>query len=116
MNQVQVVALLNSIEDVPVFYDHADEKTQLPFIEVHVAQGNNFGADDQVYVQGWDFTVDLYTKNKNASLEKVVKDLLKQAGIYWSRAESFISDELCFEIEFTFTVFGDETDPLESGH
>ena len=41
MNQVQVVALLNSIEDVPVFYDHADEKTQLPFIEVHVAQGNN---------------------------------------------------------------------------
>ena len=111
MNQVQVVALLNSLEDVTVYYDHAPESAQLHFVEVHVDQGNNFGADNQVYVQGWDFRVDLYTKNKNSALEKELKDLFNENGIYWSRSEDYISDELCYEIEFTFTVYGDETDP-----
>lgn len=111
MNQVEVIQLLNSLEDVTVYYDHASNP-QLPYLEVHVDQGNNFGADNQVYVQGWDFTVDLYTKNKNNDLEKEVKDLLNGAGIYWSRSESFIDDEACYEIEFTFSVWGDETDPI----
>ena len=111
MNQVQVVALLNTLEDVVVYYDHAPESAQLPFVEVHVDQGNNFGADNQVYVQGWDFAVDLYTKNKNSVLEKELKDLFNAHGIYWSRSEDFLSDELVYEIEFTFTVYGDETDP-----
>ena len=111
MNQVQVVALLNTLEDVVVYYDHAPESAQLPFVEVHVDQGNNFGADNQVYVQGWDFRVDLYTKNKNSELEKELKDLFNENGIYWSRSEDFIPDELVYEIEFTFTVYGDETDP-----
>lgn len=112
MNQVQMIALLNTIEDVTVYYGYTSPATQLPHIVVSVAQGSNFGADNCVYVQGWDFTVDLYTKNKDAETEKIVKDLLNGAGVYWSRTETFYEDEQCWEVEFTFSVLGDETDPI----
>ena len=49
---------------------------------------------------------------KNAELEKLVKDLLNDAGIYWSRSENWLSDEMVYEIEFTFSVWGDEQDPI----
>ena len=107
MNQVQVIALLNTLEDIPVYYDHSKDPVP-PYIEVHVDQGSNFGADNCVYVQGWDFAVDLYTKTKNDELEKLVKDLLNAAGIYWSRSENWLSDEMVYEIEFTFSVWGDD--------
>ena len=112
MDQVQMIALLNSIEDVPVYYGYCDPATPLPHIVVSVDQGRNFGADNCVYVQGWDFTVDLYTKSKDAGLEATVKSVLNNAGVYWSRSESYYSDEACYEIEFTFSVWGDETNPI----
>lgn len=112
MNQVQMVALLNSIEGLPVYYDHASTDKPLPLLTVHVNQGSNFGADNHVYVQGWDFTVDMYTETKNQELEAKVKKVLNDAGVYWSRSEVYLSDELCYEIEFTFSVLGDETNPI----
>ena len=112
MNQVQVITLLHSLDNIPVYYDHTDPATALPYIGVHVDQGSNFGADNHVYVQGWDFTVDLYTKGKSPDTEKLVKDLLNNAGIYWSRSETYLNDEDVYEIEFMFSVWGDEVDPI----
>lgn len=111
MNQVQVVELLNTLTGFTIVYGHSDVQTNLPKIIISIEQGSNFGADNCVYVQGWDFTLDLYTKHKEPETEKKIKDLLNGAGIYWSRSETFYSDELVYEIEFTFTVYGDETDP-----
>ena len=111
MNQVQVVALLNTLTDIKVDYGHSDIQQDLPKIVVSIEQGSNFGADNHVYVQGWDFTLDLYTRDKDPDTEKKVKDLLNGAGIYWNRSETYYDDELVYEIEFTFTVYGDETDP-----
>lgn len=111
MNQVQVVELLNTLQGIAVHYDHSDESAPLPKLEVHVNQGSNFAADNKVYVQGWDFTLDLYTKYKEPATEKLVKDLLNNNGLAWLRSETFLSDENCYEIEFTFSVLGDETDP-----
>jgi len=111
MNQVQVVELLNTLSGFTIKYGYSDVQTDLPKIIISIEQGSNFGADNCVYVQGWDFTLDLYTKTKEPETEKKIKDLLNGAGIYWSRSETFYSDELVYEIEFTFTVYGDEVDP-----
>ena len=111
MNQVQVVQLLNTLTDIKTEYGHTDVTKNLPKICISIEQGSNFGADNHVYVQGWDFTLDLYTKDKDPATEKKVKDLLNGAGIFWERSETYYSDEAVYEIEFTFSVLGDETDP-----
>ena len=56
--------------------------------------------------------MDLYTKGKSPDTEKLVKDLLNNAGIYWSRSETYLNDEDVYEIEFMFSVWGDEVDPI----
>lgn len=111
MNQVQVVQLLNTLTDIKTVYGHTDVTKDLPKIVISIEQGSNFGADNHVYVQGWDFTLDLYTADKDPTAEKKIKDLLNGAGIYWERSEAYYSDEAVYEIEFTFSVLGDETDP-----
>lgn len=112
MNQVQVVQQLNTLEGIRVHYDHSDPAEPLPKIEVHIEQGSNFAADNRVYVQGWDFTIDLYTEGKDTAVEKQVKDLLDSIDVYWTRSENYLNDESCYEIEFNFSVMGDESDPL----
>lgn len=111
MNQVDVITLFNSLDDLPSFYDHAPNGTRVPFLILHVTQPENFTADDCVYCENWHFRVDLYCKEKNPSLEKQVKDLLKNNHIPWTRDEQYISDQNVYEIEFEFDVYGNEPTP-----
>lgn len=108
MNQIEVVSLLNSLEDLPSFYDHAPNGTRLPFLTIHVTQPDNFAADNQVYVENWHFRIDLYVKEKNPSLESQIKDLLNSAGLFWNRTETYIPEQNCYEIEFDFDTYGEE--------
>ena len=111
MNQVDVITLFNSLDDLPSFYDHAPNGTRVPFLVLHVTQPDNFAADDKVYVENWHFRVDLYCKEKNPSLEKQVKNLLNNAGIFWERDETYLPDDSVYEIEFDFDVYGNEAEP-----
>ena len=111
MNQVQVISLFNSLDDIPSFYDHAPNGTRCPFLIIHVTQPDNFAADDHVYCENWHFRVDLYTREKSPALEKQVKDLLNTNKIYWERSENYIYDQSVYEIEFEFDTFGNVPDP-----
>ena len=114
MNQVQVIALLNSLEDLPSYYDHADVGAQLPLLVIHCDQPDNFAADNQVFCEKWNFRLDLYTVEKSLALETEVKNLLNSNGIAWTRSENYLTDESCWEVEFTFEVLGNE-DPAPEG-
>ena len=105
MNQVQMIALLNTLS-VPSFYDHAPIGTKLPFIAIHSDQTDNFKADNGVYVEKYDFRVDLYTVNKSLDLEYSIKKLLNDNGIAWDKSEQYIDDQNVWETEFEFSVLG----------
>lgn len=107
MNQVQVIQLLNTLS-VPSFYDHAPVGTVLPFLTIHSEQPDNFKADNAVFCEKWNFRLDLYSAEKNLTIEKEIKDLLNENGIVWDKTESYLSDENCWEVEFEFQVMGDE--------
>ena len=111
MNQVEIITLFNSLEDLPSFYDHAPNGTRVPFLVFHVTQPDNFAADNSVYVENWHFRVDLYTKEKSPALEKEVKDLLNGNEIYWERTETYLYEQAVYEIEFEFDTFGNVPDP-----
>lgn len=110
MNQVQMIALLNTLS-VPSFYDHADEGQTLPFIAIHSEQPENFAADNLVYCEKWNFRIDLYTVKKDLTLEAEIKKLLNDNGIAWVKTEQYIDTEKMWEVEFEFEVLGDEDIP-----
>lgn len=110
MNQVQMVALLNTLS-TPSFYDHAPVGTKLPFITIHSEQPDNFKADNGVYVEKYDFRVDLYTAEKNLDLEYSIKQLLNDNGIAWDKTEQYIDDQNVWETEFEFSVLGNYVPP-----
>lgn len=114
MNQVQMIALLNTLP-IPSFYDHAEVGQALPFITIHVEQPDNFTADNGVYCEKWNFRIDLYTVKKEPTLEYLIKQLLNYHGIAWTKTEQFIDSEQMWETEFEFEVLGDQDAPPEGG-
>lgn len=113
MNQVQMIALLNTLS-FPSVYDHALPGQKLPFLAIHTEQLNNFAADDTVFYEKWQFRIDLYTVKKELALEREIKDLLAANDIVWTKSELYIDDQSCWEVEFEFTILGNE-DPSEEG-
>ena len=110
MNQVQMIALLNTLT-VPSFYDHAEVGTALPFIAIHSEQPDNFKADNLVYCEKWNFRIDLYTVKKDLTLEADIKKLLNDNGIAWNKTEQYIDSDNVWEVEFEFEVLGNEDVP-----
>lgn len=108
MNLVQIVDLLNKNLSIQSFYDHAPVGTVLPFIAIHSEQPDNFAADNYVYCEKTNIRLDLYTVNKDLSIESSIKALLNENGIFWTLSEQYLDDQACYEIEFEFDVLGDE--------
>ena len=67
MNQVQMIALLNTLS-VPSFYGQAPVGTVLPFLTIQTEQPDNFAADNGVYCEKWNFRIDLYSTAKNLEI------------------------------------------------
>lgn len=110
MNQVQMIALLNTLS-ISSYYDHAPVNTVLPFGIIHSEQPDNFAADNLVYCEKWNFRFDLYSVKKELSLEAEIKKLLNDNGIAWNKTEQYIDSENCWEVEFEFEVLGNEDPP-----
>lgn len=107
MNQVQMIALLNTLT-VPSFYGQAPVGTVLPFLTIHSDQPDNFAADNGVYCEKWNFRLDLYSVAKDLTHEAEIKKLLNDNGIYWTKTEEYIDSENVWEVEFEFEVLGNE--------
>lgn len=107
MNQLQAIQLLNTLS-ISSFYGQAPVGTPLPFMTIHTEQPDNFVADNLVYCEKWNFRIDLYSVKKELEIEADIKSLLNDNGIAWTKTEQYISEQLCWEVEFEFEVMGNE--------
>ena len=111
MNQVQMITLLNTLTDIPSFYDHAPVGTILAFGVILSVQPDIFLADFVVYCEMWNLRLDLYTVEKDLTLESKIKKLLNDNDIAWQKTEQYIDSEQVWEVEFEFEVLGNEDIP-----
>ena len=109
MNQEQAIAMLKELS-FPVFYGFAPMRTRVPFGIINVTQPDNFFADDEVYVEKWQFSFSVYTTRKDPVIESEVKKKLKDNHIPWTRSESYLEDQETLQSEFLFSVMGNETE------
>lgn len=87
---------------LPYAYDHFDEDNaaEPPFICFFFEGSDDFTADNTNFQKIRPLTVELYTDNKDFSLENTVETALNAAGLVFSRNETYIDSERMYEVSY----------------
>lgn len=101
MTYKQVAQIIAGI-GLPFAYDHFDEgnAAEPPFICFFFEGSDDFTADNTNYQRIRPLTVELYTDNKDFSLENTVETALNAAGLVFSRNETYIDSERMYEVSY----------------
>lgn len=105
MTYQEVAALLASI-GLPTAYDHFEvgNAADPPFICFYFEGSDDLAADNSNYQRIRPLTLELYTDNKDFSLEETVEAALNSAGLVFSRSETYIDSERMYEVVFTTDI------------
>lgn len=82
--------------------DSQNPPPNLPFICYLETGTTNFAADGVVYQKIKELAVELYTKNKDVSVEEKVEKAL--SSFYWNKEEDYLDDEKCYMIVYSLEV------------
>lgn len=95
---------------LPFAYDHFPEDDPAqpapppPFICFYFDGSDDLAADDLNYQRIRPLTLELYTDNKDFSLEETVEAALNSAGLVFSREETYIDSERMYMVTFLAEV------------
>lgn len=105
MTYQQIADMLEGI-GLPFAYDHFDEgnASPPPFICFYFEGSDDLAADNTNYQRIRPLTLELYTDNKDFSLEETVEAALNSAGLVFSRSETYIDSERMYEVVFTTDI------------
>ena len=80
---------------VPYAYYQFPEGTgqEPPFICLYYPNNNDFVADGENYVKVVQLVIELYTDNKDFSLEATLEAVLTEHGLVYTREETYIDSE-----------------------
>lgn len=87
---------------LPVFYSHAPELTQPPYL-IYMGNGQNtFKADDTIYHRENTYRVEYYFRKKDEAMEAAIEDNFLADGYIYSKSEdTYIDDEGVYVIYYT---------------
>lgn len=101
MTYQDVNIMLASI-GIPYAYNQFDNDSPQvpPFICFLYDDSNDLAADDINYAKIRGLSIELYTDNKDFTLEKTVEDTLTSYGLVYSRSETYLDSERMFMIVY----------------
>lgn len=111
------VAAMVAETGIPNAYDHfaEGEAVDPPFICFLFPQGNEFGADNEVYFSSSSLDIELYTDAKDPELEKQVEAVLKKHEIYYHKSEVWIESEQLYEVLYEMEVCVEDGEDTNDG-
>lgn len=99
MTYQEVAQMIESIGLPYTYYSFPiNQAPNLPYIVFYFPNSDDFSADNLNYVLITDLNIELYSRDKNFTLEKQVEDVLKNNNIYFSKSETFINTENMYEV------------------
>ena len=100
----QLAQALNAL--YPTQYSHFTNAQNPPFICYLTDEGeSNFYADDDVYLEGVNVTIEFYTNKKDLSGENKIKNMLKENKVQYSKGPTiFIQSEGLFLTTFSIRL------------
>lgn len=105
MTYTQIKGIIQSI-GVPFAYYQFDEKTAQapPFICFYYPQTNDVMADDTNYVDVRQLVIELYTDEKDFTLEAQVETTLKNNNLVYVAESTYLDDEKMWETAYVTEV------------
>ena len=88
MTAKQLVDILKTVKDVPIYTARAPLGAKLPYMVLTFGGTNNFIADDKVSEVVQDQTLELYTVDKDLTTEGKVETVLNNNDIPWQSDET----------------------------
>lgn len=105
MTPTEISTMLQNISvNIPVFYDHANEGSKVPFIEWTLTPENNFSADNKSYKLIYSVRAVFYSITKDLTSEQLIIAALTDNNIPFSQTENYIDEEKLFQEIFTFSI------------
>lgn len=88
--------------DLPYAYYQFPEGTEqaCPFICFYFENSADFMADNENYQKIRPLTIELYTDNKDFSLENTIEAALAANGLSYTREESYLSSEQMYMVTY----------------
>lgn len=101
MTYRQVAEMVSSI-GAPYAYYQFPNNTGIapPFVCFYFDSSNDFAADNTNYQRIRPLSVELYTDNKDFTLEQTVENILNQNGLVYSREETYLDSEKMYMVTF----------------
>ena len=101
MTYRQIAEMVSSI-GVPYAYYQFPNNTGIapPFACFYFDSSNDFAADNTNYQRIRPLSLELYTDNKDFTLEQTVENVLNQNGLVYSREETYLDSEKMYMVTF----------------
>lgn len=105
MTYKQVATMIASL-NIPYAYYQFPEGTEqaCPFICFFFTVSNDLSADNANYQKIRTLSIELYTDNKDFTLEQAVESLLNLNGLVYTREESYLNSERMYMVTFNTDI------------
>lgn len=104
MTHAELKTLLATTTLPVVYRAWETDEPSLPYIVFIATGSDNFVADNRVYHKRTPVDVELYTRDKSPDTEFAVEAVLDSVPIVWTKNETYLEDEKCFEIIYGIEV------------
>lgn len=105
MTTQEVAAMVAEIGIPSAYYQFTDKTGQAtPFVCFFYSGDNDFKADDSNYQKIEHLIIELYTDDKDFTLEQTVESVLASHGMVWTRDEEWIESERMLEVVYEMDV------------
>ena len=105
MTYTDVASMVDSIGIPCAYYQFTKETAKpCPFICFYYGDSNDFAADNTNYQRIRQLLIELYTDEKDFTLEETVETTLNSYGLVYTRSESPIDSERMYMVVFTTDI------------
>lgn len=116
MTYKEINTMVNSIGLPYAYYQFEETGQAPPFVCFFYSNDNDFKADDSNYQKIEHLIIELYTDNKDFTLEATVEGVLSQNGMVWSKDEEWIDTERMVEVVYEMDVVITDEIPTEESN
>ncbi len=101
MTYKEIATMVESIGLPYAYYQFPEGTDQAcPFICFFLDSSNDFAADNTNYQKIRSLNIELYTDNKDFTLEQTVEDILSGSGLVYYREETYLDSERMFMVSY----------------